>query len=86
MKQSRDRPLDDWSDNEILEQYRLLTGDLAGPADLGALDVSAITEEILRRGLPFPDGPAAAPVTDSVDWNGESGGEDPGSGALPNPV
>ena len=86
MEQSRDRPMEDWSDNEILERYRLLTADLAGTADQGRLDKSAITEEILRRGLPFPEGPAAVPVTDSVDWSGEGGGEDPGSGALPNPV
>jgi hypothetical protein len=75
-----------WSDNELLEQYRSLNGDLYGTANHGGLDKSAITEEILRRGLSFPDVPAPAPVTDSVDWSGEGGGEDPGSGALPNPV
>jgi hypothetical protein len=85
VEQSRDRPTENWSDNELLEEYRSLT-EPSGSADQDTLDKSAITEEILRRGLPFPDGPAAAPVTDSVDWSGEGGGEDPGSGALPNPV
>jgi hypothetical protein len=86
VEQSHDRPLEAWSDNEVLEQYRFLTAGLSGSADQGRLDKSAITEEILRRGLSLPDVPAVAPVTDSVDWSGEGGEEDPGSGALPNPV
>ena len=86
MEQSLDRPMEDWSDDEILEQYRSLTADPSGTADLDRPDKSAITEELLRRGLSFPDVPATAPVTDSVDWSSEGGGEDPGSGALPNPV
>jgi hypothetical protein len=72
----------DWSDNELLERYRSLKADVSGAADE---DISAITEELLRRGLSLPN-VSAAPVPDSVDWSGEGGGEDPGSGALPNPV
>ncbi|MDF2730676.1 MAG: hypothetical protein K0T01_2465 [Acidimicrobiia bacterium] len=86
MEKSLDRPMEAWSDRELLAQYRALNADPSRLADQGRLDKSAITEEILRRGLSLPDGPAAAPVTDSVDWGGEEGGEDPGSGALPNPV
>ena len=85
MEQSLDRPMEDWSDDEILGQYRSLTADPSG-TDQDRPDKSAITEELLRRGLSFPDVPATAPATDSVDWSGEGGGEDPGSGALPNPV
>lgn len=86
MEQSRKRPIEAWSDNEILEHYHSMTGALPGTGDRSTIDVSAITEEILRRGLPFPDRPAASPVTHSVDWSGNGGGQDPGSGALPNPV
>ena len=86
MEQSRDRPMRDWSDEEVLEQYRTLTGDLPDTPSQDRFNSSAITEEMLRRGLSFSDVPAATPVTDAVDWSGEGGGEDPGSGALPDPV
>ncbi len=86
MEQSRDRPMKDWSDEEVLEQYRTLTGDLPDTPSQNRLNSSAITEEMLRRGLSFSDVAAATPVTDTVDWSGEGGGEDPGSGALRNPV
>ena len=86
MEQSLDRPMEAWSDDEVLEQYRSMTLNLPNSEGMSGLDLSAITEEMLRRGLSFPDVSAATQVTDTVDWSGEGGGEDPGSGALPNPV
>jgi len=37
-----------------------------------------------QRGLSLPDVPTV-PKAETVDWSGEAGGEDPGSGALPKP-
>jgi hypothetical protein len=77
MEGNLDRPIAEWSDDHLLEQYRSPTTDL--PV---RVDKAAIAEEILRRGLPFPDA-STVPKSESVDWSGEAGGEDPGSGALP---
>jgi hypothetical protein len=68
--QNLDLPIEDWSDDQLLDAARQV-----GP------DKPAITEEILRRGLTLPDEPT--PRAETVDWSGEGGGEDPGSGALP---
>jgi hypothetical protein len=72
----------DWSDDQLLEEYRALTAAPREGPDQDGPDRSAITEEILRRGLSLPDTPIM-PKTETVDWSGEAGGEDPGSGALP---
>jgi hypothetical protein len=77
-----DRPIAEWSDDQLLEVYRYSSNDLPDRAGQDRPDKSEITEEILRRGLPFPDVPTV-PKPESVDWSGEPGGEDPGSGALP---
>ncbi len=82
MEQNLDRPMGGWSDDQLLEEYRYLTADLSDSADHVGPDVSAITEELRRRGLSFPDVPTEVPRTESIDWSGGSA-EDPGSGALP---
>ena len=82
MEENLDRPLADWSDDQLLEEYRSLTLELPEGAGQDRPDKSAITKEILRRGLSLPDVPTV-PKTETVDWSGEAGGEDPGSGALP---
>jgi hypothetical protein len=80
--EDRDDRVTDWSDDRLLEEYRSLTADGPGTADQDKPDKASITEEILRRGLSLPEVPAV-PRSDTVDWSGEGGGEDPGSGALP---
>jgi hypothetical protein len=85
VKESLDRLMADWSDDQLLEEYRALTADLPEGADRDGPTKSAITEEILRRGLSFPD-VRPTPKSETVDWGGGAGGEDPGSGALPRPV
>ena len=82
MEENRDRQLAEWSDDQLLEEYRSLTADLREVAGQERPDKSAITEEILRRGLSFPDAPTA-PKSETVDWSGEARGADPSSGALP---
>ena len=84
MAENPDRPMPEWSDDQLLEAYRSLTANLLDRAGQDRPDKSAITEEILRRGLSLPDMPTV-PKSETVDWNGEAGGEDPGSGALPRP-
>ena len=84
MAENLDRPIADWSDDQLLEEYRSSTGDLPERVGQDRPDRSEITEEILRRGLSMPDLPTD-PKPESVDWSGEGGGEDPGSGALPRP-
>jgi hypothetical protein len=79
--EEKNGPMADWSDERLLEEYRSLS-DRPGNADPAMPDKSAITEEILRRGLTLPETPIV-PETETVDWSGEAGGEDPGSGALP---
>jgi hypothetical protein len=79
-----DRPMAEWSDDQLLEEYRSLTANLPDRAGRDGPDKSAIIEEVLRRGLPLPDVPTV-PKSETVDWSGEAGGEDPGSGALPKP-
>lgn len=76
MEENLDRPIADWSDDQLLEEYRSPTANRP--------DKAALTEEILRRGLSIPDG-TNVPDSEVVDWSGEAGGEDPGSGALPRP-
>jgi hypothetical protein len=84
MGQDLEHPMAGWSDDQLLGQYRALTaGSPTGGAGQDTAEVSAITEEILRRGLPLPDDPTIAAET--VDWSDEGNDEDPGSGALPNP-
>jgi hypothetical protein len=73
---------EDWSDDRLRDEYLALTADPREGSDQGGPGKSAITEEILRRGLTLPDTPVV-PETEAVDWSGEAGGEDPGSGALP---
>jgi hypothetical protein len=82
--ENRDNPMAEWSDDQLLAEYRSLTANLPDRAGQERPDKSAITEEILRRGLPLPDVPTV-PKSETVDWSGEPGGEDPGSGALPKP-
>ncbi|MGH8947660.1 MAG: hypothetical protein ACRDXF_02285 [Acidimicrobiia bacterium] len=72
----------DWSDDQLLEEYHAVTADLPESAGQDRPDKAAITEEILRRGLSFPD-LSTVPKSETVEWSGEGGGEDPGSGALP---
>ena len=84
MKGNLDRPIEEWSDDQLLEEYRSLTANLPEEPGQDRHDKSAITEEILRRGLAFPD-TSTVPETETVDWSGEARGEDPGSGALPKP-
>ena len=84
MAENIDRPIAEWSDDQLLEEYRSLTAHLPDRAGQGKPDKSAITEEILRRGLSLPDVPTV-PKSETVDWGGEAGEEDPGSGALPRP-
>ena len=55
-----------------LEAYRSLTANLLDRAGQDTPDKSAITEEILRRGLSLPDVPTV-PKSETVDWNGEAG-------------
>ena len=82
MEENLDRLMTEWSDDQLLEEYRSRTTDLAEGAGQDRPDKSAITEEILRRGLSLPDVPTA-PKSETVDRSGETAGEDPGSGALP---
>jgi len=82
MEQNLDRPMAHWSDARLLEEYHSLTADLPESAGHDSPDKAEITDEILRRGLPFPD-VSTVPHPESVDWSSELGGEDPGSGALP---
>jgi hypothetical protein len=77
-----ERPTTDWSDDRLLEEYRALSAVRRENADQDKPDKASITEEILRRGLSLPDVPAL-PKSETVNWNGEAGAEDPGSGALP---
>jgi hypothetical protein len=62
-----DRPMSEWSDDQLLEEYRYTTGDLPERAGKDRPDKSEITEEILRRGLPFPDVPT---VPKPESWTG----------------
>ena len=86
MEHGSDRPIETWSDDEILERYLELKHESSGGVRGDGPDATAIVEELRRRALSLPDEPATAPVTGHVDWSGEGDGEDPSSGALPNPV
>ena len=66
-------PITDWSDDDLLKEYRT-----------SGADRPEVTEEILRRGLELPGDPEAAEVA-AVEWDGEGQEGDPGSGALPTP-
>jgi hypothetical protein len=76
VEEKPDRPIAEWPDDQLLEEYRSPTANRP--------DKATLTEEILRRGLTIPDG-TSVPDSEVVDWSGEAGGEDPGSGALPRP-
>lgn len=80
MEPNPDRPITEWSEDQLLDEYRSPSGQVGH----GGVERPAIIEEILRRGLPLPEAPDV-PQTENVDWSGEPGGEDPGSGALPRP-
>ena len=82
MEENLVRPMAEWSDDQLLEEYRSVTADLPEEASPDRPDKSAMTEEMLRRGLSFPDA-STVPKSETVDWSGDAGGEDPGSGALP---
>ncbi len=82
MEENLDRRMEDLADDQLLEEYRSLTADLPERPGQDRPDKSALTEEILRRGLSLPEAPTV-PKPETVDWSGEAGGEDPGSGALP---
>ena len=82
MAENLDRPIAEWSDDQLLEEYRSLTANLPDRAGQDRPDKSAITEEILRRGLSLPDVPTV-PKSETVDWSGEAGGEDPGLWCSP---
>lgn len=79
MEDTRDRPITELSDDQLLEEYRSPGSVLASPPDR-----AEVTEEILRRGLDLPD-ESSTPQPEDVEWSGQAGGEDPGSGALPKP-
>lgn len=81
MADTRDHPISEWSDNQLLDEYRSREG---ADGSVRPPDRAEVTEELLRRGLKLPDEPAD-PQPEDVDWSGPAGGEDPGSGALPKP-
>lgn len=83
MEETRDRPITRWSDDQLLAEYRS-SGTGNGSDGEPTPDRSEVTEELLRRGLELPDEPSAQEFED-VEWSGQAGGEDPGSGALPKP-
>lgn len=66
-------PVSDWSDEDLLKEYRT-----------SGADRPEVAEEILRRGLELPGDLEAAEVA-TVEWGAEGYEEDPSSGALPNP-
>ena len=61
MQPAHDRPLDIWSDDELLDQYRELTakGGAAGAGDYGQLEnigrLEDVQAEMARRGLTLED-------------------------------
>jgi hypothetical protein len=59
--QNLDHPLEMWSDDQLLDQYRYQTADPSVSED--RLDVTALTNEIKRRGLSFPDDADGEPAT-----------------------
>lgn len=81
MTETSERPMTDWSDDQLLAEFAAGSGSatgLAGPSK------AEMTEEILRRGLELPDS-EKEPGVEAVEWGGDEGREDPGSGALPKP-
>ncbi len=83
MEQKSDRPMETWSDDQLIEEYRYLTNDLSDSSDQDRPDVSAIAEEMQRRGLSFPAVPTEFPKSESVEWDGDDATGDPSSGAIP---
>ncbi len=73
METTANTPIADWSDEDLMKEYRA-----------SGADRPEITEEILRRGLELPGDPEAVEVA-AVEWGGEGDEGDPSSGALPNP-
>jgi hypothetical protein len=62
-------PIEDWSDHELIDQYRYVKGELADEepeSDDGPLD--ALVEEIARRGL--------TPLGDDVEADVASAGRE----------
>lgn len=84
MQPSNDRPLDIWSDDELVEQYRSLTGagGQEGIGDDGRLE--NIREEMEKRGLSRDD--LSTSLADSGGETDDDGAViDPSSGASPPP-
>lgn len=79
-----DRPVDEWSDDELLARYGKLAGEAgieSGVDDL--IQTANIRSEIERRGLITKD--ESTTITEPVRWDGDGGNIDPSSGAVPNP-
>ena len=67
MEQNIDGPIESWSDDQLLKAYRYLTGDL-DRTEPNRPDVSAITEEMRRRGLSSSQVPNGFPKSEGVEW------------------
>jgi hypothetical protein len=84
MQPGNDQPIESWSDDELRQQYRQLTGDLSDATDQERPDVSQITDEMRRRGLAFSDAQETGfPDSESMELGGDIETQDPGSGAPP---
>lgn len=92
MQTGNDRPLDIWSDDELLDQHGKLTREIASKAgadDLSQnaktdalIQIAKIREEIQRRGLNSED-ESTSFTASTVRWDGDGAGIDPSSGAVP---
>jgi hypothetical protein len=78
-----DDSIEAWSDDQLLDAYRSVTNDASDTTHEERLAASLITEEMKRRGLPFPDTPAEVLQSETVDWSEGKAVLDAGSGALP---
>ncbi len=83
MEQNFEGPMETWSDEQVLKAYGYLTGDLPDGAEKEGL--AGITAEMRRRGL-SPEVTTEIPKSESMEWDGDDAADDPGSGALPDPV
>lgn len=83
MQPHNDRPLDVWSDNELLDRHRQLTGE--GDIDTEAGDfgqLEQLQEEMQRRGLSVGHRSTSLNEPGSQTGQGETV-IDPSSGAVP---
>jgi hypothetical protein len=82
------RPIEKWSDQELLGHYRYTRTDLAGESGSRSEDdnrpIDVIVEEIRRRGLPVPTRPVESTPADRETSAGDRGAE-PEEGAAPDP-